>query len=289
MKKICLFVCALFLLISCGNPSAGSPDDTDNSITDTTPPGEVTGIAVSHDGQHVNLSWTNPGDDDFDKVYVYDNDNGDILAGNSVDGYGNPLYITDGTVTLDNLGWREYTLRISAVDTNGNISSGVTVPGVWKHGDDPTGIFTGEMFGYLMCNPDVEVSYTSADFTNFSEQSDFVDFSFSYWPTIYPGVSISMKRSTKNPSYDAVDFRMICGTYDEPEIPRLDIQMFVTSSGSIECEIYDLKEEEFWSIPLNPVRPFTNDSGVLELGECNLESYITVDGYSSSFVLIIRT
>jgi uncharacterized Fe-S center protein len=100
---------ALSLISSCGGDS--NPDNSD-----VTPPAEVVNLnGIAGNGQ-VTLNWTDPADDDFDKVEIT------VSPGN------NTVQVNRGaqTAVIGNLAnGTAYTFTLKTVDKSGNKSSGV--------------------------------------------------------------------------------------------------------------------------------------------------------------------
>jgi uncharacterized Fe-S center protein len=100
---------ALFLISSCGRDS--SPEDSD-----VTPPAEVVNLnGIAGNGQ-VTLNWTDPTDDDFERVEIT------VSPGN------NTVQVNKGTQTavIGNLtNGTAYSFTLKTVDKNGNKSNGV--------------------------------------------------------------------------------------------------------------------------------------------------------------------
>ena len=86
---------------------------------DITPPQEVSGITVANGDETAEISWTNPKDEDFAAVNVYD----------VTDGKNAFICSTDsGECVLEGLeNDTVYTYLLRTVDKDGNISDGVTV------------------------------------------------------------------------------------------------------------------------------------------------------------------
>jgi len=90
------------------------------SIVDTIPPGPVLELtATAGDGQ-ISLSWTNPTDSDFDHVELWSG------TGGLTDTRYNETIIPAGTVISSLSNGSTYTLLVKSIDTNGNISTGVS-------------------------------------------------------------------------------------------------------------------------------------------------------------------
>jgi lysozyme len=86
------------------------------TLSDTTPPANVTGLAETHTSTSVTLTWTNPTDSDFSYTKVYKNNV--LLSSN----------ITSGTITDSGLtASTAYTYKVTSVDTTGNESTGSTI------------------------------------------------------------------------------------------------------------------------------------------------------------------
>jgi chitodextrinase len=99
-----------------GNKSAGVTGTA--TPADTTPPANVTGLSAVPDYQQVTLTWTGPGDADFDHVEITWTPNGST-----------PVTVTAGTQTKTVTGLTSntlYTFTVKAVDNTGNKSAGVT-------------------------------------------------------------------------------------------------------------------------------------------------------------------
>lgn len=97
-------------------------------LPDTTAPKEVTNLSETHTHNSVTLSWTNPTDEDFSYVKIYD---GDKLIKDNVVG-------TSTTINgLHNS--YEYTFTIKTVDNSGNISNGINI--TFTTNDSPNGIY----------------------------------------------------------------------------------------------------------------------------------------------------
>lgn len=98
-----------------------TPDSTENtsdgqgSIADKEPPTEVSGLSVSENGANLNLTWTNPTDLDFAYLKVYINEK--LVFDN----------LTVESVSYQNKGNEEITIKITTVDTTGNESDGETM------------------------------------------------------------------------------------------------------------------------------------------------------------------
>lgn len=85
---------------------------------DTMPPSEVSGVNIVPGNGQVTISWTDPSDEDFNKVEIT------RIPGNAVAevGRGGQTSVISG---LDN--GTEYTFILRTVDVNENISEGITV------------------------------------------------------------------------------------------------------------------------------------------------------------------
>ncbi len=91
---------------------------------DLIPCSEVTGLSISAGVNQLIITWTNPGDGDFDHVRILFKKESDLLYttfSGVVDSSGTLLTELDGGVT--------YTIRVQTVDSSGNISSGSDITG----------------------------------------------------------------------------------------------------------------------------------------------------------------
>jgi beta-glucosidase len=87
------------------------------SEPDTTPPGEVSNVAVIPSDQAVTITWDDPGDTDLDKIIISCEGMDDIYVNKGVE-----------SVTIDGLtNGVTYTFTIKTKDKSGNVSAGVTV------------------------------------------------------------------------------------------------------------------------------------------------------------------
>lgn len=91
------------------------PIETPPDTTDTTPPADVTSLTKTVTGTSVNLTWTNPLDEDFSHVLI------------SRDGTQIANDITSGTFTETVTVTGLHTYTVMTVDLAGNISPGVTI------------------------------------------------------------------------------------------------------------------------------------------------------------------
>jgi len=88
---------------------------------DKTPPADVTNVAVVEGNGQITITWTDPEDSDLDKIKIVDADEASSVQ---------PVYVEPGveTVTITGLtNGKNYTFRITAIDTAGNESAGVLV------------------------------------------------------------------------------------------------------------------------------------------------------------------
>jgi hypothetical protein len=113
-----------------GNESAQSTSvsatPSASTTTDTTPPGEVTGLSETHTDTEVTLSWTNPTDSDFSKVKLYKD--GAFVAEGSL-----TSYIFSGLMPSTS-----YTFEVTTVDSSGNESLGSSISVTTSQSTDTT-------------------------------------------------------------------------------------------------------------------------------------------------------
>ena len=106
---------------SAGNISSGaSVQATPNGqgSSDSTPPGDVSGLTATAGSTQVILSWTEPGDADFSEVWITYTPGGDT-----------PIVVAKGTTTRTITGLTNgtsYTFTVRAVDSSDNDSAGVS-------------------------------------------------------------------------------------------------------------------------------------------------------------------
>ena len=103
-----------------GNKSTGVSTTATPAVPDTTPPGEVTGLAATPADGQVTLTWTNPGDTDFDHVEIWYGTGG--IAGTQFTG----TIDNTGTVISGLTNGTEYTFKVVTVDDLSNKSTGVS-------------------------------------------------------------------------------------------------------------------------------------------------------------------
>jgi len=125
MNRICftLFFLACFFLLSSCKQSVDSvqPATTVPVQTDTTAPGNPTNITAQAGNGQVTLSWTNPGDSDFNGVVISWTPTGGSPS--------QPVSLTASATSQVITGLTNntaYTFTIKATDLTGNISTGVT-------------------------------------------------------------------------------------------------------------------------------------------------------------------
>lgn len=116
----------LWSLVACnsagaGGGSEGSSSDIDEGeeeSTDTIPPGEVTDLSISIGDEVVVISYTEPTDEDFSRVFF-------SFEGEGIVGFDDP----DGTWITGLTNGVTYDFLVQTVDTSGNVSEGVTISG----------------------------------------------------------------------------------------------------------------------------------------------------------------
>lgn len=105
-----------FVLYSCTNPAGGA---SAGGVSDTTAPGEVTGLQALADYESVHLSWTDPTDQDFVAVSIIYTPDGEsetmAWAGFQSASF---MGLSNGT---------PYTFIVRTVDSEGNYSAGTSV------------------------------------------------------------------------------------------------------------------------------------------------------------------
>lgn len=87
-------------------------------VKDTTPPAAVTGLTAKPKNGAVSVKWTDPADEDLEKILV------EIWQGGSI--VGTPIEVAKGVGEYNAEGLTndiEYTFKVSAVDGRGNVSS----------------------------------------------------------------------------------------------------------------------------------------------------------------------
>ena len=100
---------------SVGVEKIGTPQVTTSS--DTTPPGNVTGLTATPGSGKVLLKWTDPGDPDLAKIEIsYTGSTEPVYVGKNIQVY--------EVSQLEN--GKEYNFTIKSIDTSSNISSGVS-------------------------------------------------------------------------------------------------------------------------------------------------------------------
>ncbi|MFB9328001.1 Ig-like domain-containing protein [Paenibacillus aurantiacus] len=88
-------------------------------VANSTPPADVTGASVTASDSRLVLSWTDPADSDLDHI---------VISGTGITTQNVTRGISTATLTGLTNG-TTYSISLKAVDTSGNVSSGVTVSG----------------------------------------------------------------------------------------------------------------------------------------------------------------
>lgn len=132
-----------------GNESSGSTVTATPQATvaeDTAPPKEVTNLSKASSDDYVTFTWTDPTDQDFDYVNVYQDG---VFIGQSTTG---TYYVTGLTADTS------YSFNIKTVDTNGNESTGTSITVTTDSDPLPTieGVSTSQD-----TNDDYIISWTS--------------------------------------------------------------------------------------------------------------------------------
>jgi len=103
------------------NTSAGTNTNTTPVNSDTTPPGEVTGLSYLPRNNKLIVNWTAPTNGDFSHIIIGYSD-GAAASGS--------VTVTNGPADITGLqNGTAYSLLVKTVDTNGNMSAGTVLSG----------------------------------------------------------------------------------------------------------------------------------------------------------------
>lgn len=119
---------------------------------DTTPPGDVYGLTAEAGNKYIHLTWQNPTNADFNGVK--------ITASPALVNQPIVLSKEDKQYTVTNLqNDTEYTFTVTAVDTSGNLSSGVNTTATPKQGE---GLTSTDLFTYKLDKSAYDFGYCAS-------------------------------------------------------------------------------------------------------------------------------
>ncbi len=133
MKKFFpVIIFLLFFLVACHNDNDDGKSNVDSGQIDTTPPHEVTNLAVTELDTALKLTWELPEDPDLAGVLIIRRTD-TYPSDNTTDG--TQIYKGLSTTFIDNglENNKRYYYRVFTFDKSGNYSHGVTASGVPRH------------------------------------------------------------------------------------------------------------------------------------------------------------